>query len=206
MTHQGEVPHLEVIVEDKQLSLAIGKKGQNVRLAAKLTGWRIDIKSESDVKDEVADALARMLQTALGGPAPGARPSVDVGLAPGVSAEIADRLRDAGLGTPEEILEAGEGELQGVEGVDADLADGIVAWAETWNEEQAARAQADIGKTFRAPEASSSMGDEDFMAALSRAFQESEQQRASVQWPGEEPDAAAGTADETEEPSTRENE
>ena len=37
---------MEVIVEDKQLSLAIGKKGQNVRLAAKLTGWKIDIKSE----------------------------------------------------------------------------------------------------------------------------------------------------------------
>src|SRR5258707_4810772 len=39
---------MEVIVEDKQLSLAIGKKGQNVRLAAKLTGWRIDIKSEEE--------------------------------------------------------------------------------------------------------------------------------------------------------------
>ena len=37
---------MEVVVEDRQLSLAIGKKGQNVRLAAKLTGWRIDIKSE----------------------------------------------------------------------------------------------------------------------------------------------------------------
>ena len=39
---------MEVVVEDKQLSLAIGKKGQNVRLAAKLTGWRIDIKSEEE--------------------------------------------------------------------------------------------------------------------------------------------------------------
>ena len=44
---------VEVIVEDKQLSLAIGKKGQNVRLAAKLTGWKIDIKSEEDVRREV---------------------------------------------------------------------------------------------------------------------------------------------------------
>ena len=39
---------MEVVVEDKQLSLAIGKKGQNVRLAAKLTGWKIDIKSEEE--------------------------------------------------------------------------------------------------------------------------------------------------------------
>ena len=38
---------MEVIVADDQLSLAIGKKGQNVRLAAKLTGWKIDVRSES---------------------------------------------------------------------------------------------------------------------------------------------------------------
>ena len=44
---------MEVIVEDRQLSLAIGKKGQNVRLAAKLTGWRIDIKSEEEKRKEV---------------------------------------------------------------------------------------------------------------------------------------------------------
>ena len=45
--------HLEVIVDDTQLSLAIGKKGQNVRLAAKLLGWKIDIKSEEEKRQEV---------------------------------------------------------------------------------------------------------------------------------------------------------
>ena len=49
---------MEVIVEDKQLSLAIGKKGQNVRLAAKLTGWRIDIKSEEEKRREVEAQFA----------------------------------------------------------------------------------------------------------------------------------------------------
>ena len=44
---------MEVVVEDRQLSLAIGKKGQNVRLAAKLTGWKIDIKSEEEKRHEV---------------------------------------------------------------------------------------------------------------------------------------------------------
>ena len=44
---------MDVVVEDTQLSLAIGKKGQNVRLAAKLTGWRIDIKSEEEKRREV---------------------------------------------------------------------------------------------------------------------------------------------------------
>jgi N utilization substance protein A len=48
---------MEVVVEDKQLSLAIGKKGQNVRLAAKLTGWRIDIKSEEEKRREIEAQL-----------------------------------------------------------------------------------------------------------------------------------------------------
>ncbi len=47
-----------VIVPDRQLSLAIGKAGQNARLAAKLTGWRIDIKSESEAREEGLDLLA----------------------------------------------------------------------------------------------------------------------------------------------------
>ena len=55
------VPTLECIVEEDQLSLAIGKRGQNVRLAAALIGARIEIKSEQAVKTEVAQALQRML-------------------------------------------------------------------------------------------------------------------------------------------------
>ena len=49
--------HMEVIVNDSQLSLAIGKKGQNVRLAAKLLGWRIDLKSEDEKRQEVESAM-----------------------------------------------------------------------------------------------------------------------------------------------------
>src|ERR1700680_1786941 len=54
--------HMEVVVDDTQLSLAIGKKGQNVRLAAKLLGWKVDIKSEEEKRQEVESAMA-----ALGG-------------------------------------------------------------------------------------------------------------------------------------------
>ena len=54
---------MEVVVEDKQLSLAIGKKGQNVRLAAKLTGWRIDIKSEEEKRREVEAQFERARRT-----------------------------------------------------------------------------------------------------------------------------------------------
>ena len=51
---------MEVLVEDSQLSLAIGKKGQNVRLAAKLTGWKIDIKSEEEKRKEVEAELGAL--------------------------------------------------------------------------------------------------------------------------------------------------
>src|SRR5215831_2546226 len=53
--------HLEVVVDDSQLSLAIGKKGQNVRLAAKLLGWKIDIKSEEEKRQEVEQQMASLV-------------------------------------------------------------------------------------------------------------------------------------------------
>ena len=52
LLEEGEARTAVVIVPDRQLSLAIGKEGQNARLAAKLTGWRIDIKSESEANTE----------------------------------------------------------------------------------------------------------------------------------------------------------
>jgi N utilization substance protein A len=69
---------MEVVVEDKQLSLAIGKKGQNVRLAAKLTGWRIDIKSEEEKRREVEAQFGELAgpvdESGDGGPAEGGPP------------------------------------------------------------------------------------------------------------------------------------
>ncbi|UCC17873.1 MAG: transcription termination/antitermination protein NusA [Dehalococcoidales bacterium] len=54
-----------VVVPDRQLSLAIGKEGQNVRLAAKLTGWRIDIKSTSELEAEKAESQEPEIDTAV---------------------------------------------------------------------------------------------------------------------------------------------
>jgi N utilization substance protein A len=62
---------MEVIVEDKQLSLAIGKKGQNVRLAAKLTGWKIDIKSEEEKRREVEKQFGDLESGAIAAPEAG---------------------------------------------------------------------------------------------------------------------------------------
>src|SRR3989441_8265632 len=55
---------LEVVVDDSQLSLAIGKKGQNVRLAAKLLGWKIDIKSEEEKRQEVEQQMSQLVSSA----------------------------------------------------------------------------------------------------------------------------------------------
>ena len=68
---------LDVIVSEEQLSLAIGKRGQNVRLASRLLGCRIEIKSEEVVKDEVAAALAAMLRQ-VEGVAPGEEEAPEV--------------------------------------------------------------------------------------------------------------------------------
>ncbi len=101
---------MEVIVEDDQLSLAIGKKGQNVRLAAKLTKWRLDIKSRSEyeqgLRTTAEGALAGLtgvsgvvgeMKGAVGGvtsPTPADIPPVSVESEPGIT-ETSDRLVDA---------------------------------------------------------------------------------------------------------------
>jgi N utilization substance protein A len=160
VTHHGETPHLDVIVEDEQLSLAIGKRGQNVRLASELIGARIDIKSETDVKDEVADALAKMLDIDM---------SAKGGLAdaPGVDADLAARLESAGFGDPEAIAAAATDDLLAVEGLDATTVAALQEWAAQQAHDDGEGAAAESGAT---------MDDQDFMAALSRAFQEAEQQ------------------------------
>jgi N utilization substance protein A len=108
-------PAALVIVPDNQLSLAIGKKGQNARLAAKLTGMRIDIKSESEVESERADAEeARAALVALAG-----------------ATEVVEALEAAGLGSPRAIVEAGREALAALPAV-GDRADKIYVAATEW--------------------------------------------------------------------------
>jgi N utilization substance protein A len=91
---------MEVVVEDKQLSLAIGKKGQNVRLAAKLTGWRIDIKSEEEKRKEVeAEFGAMEAAAAEDTPEEGAETTVAAETA--VADEAAETAPAAGDSKPE---------------------------------------------------------------------------------------------------------
>ena len=103
---------IEVVVDDAQLSLAIGKKGQNVRLAAKLTGWRIDIKSEDEKRAEVEAEFAG-LENADG--------SAALTL-PGLSDAQLIKLSEASLDTADLILDATTERLSEVTGVDEETA------------------------------------------------------------------------------------
>ena len=111
---------MEVIVEDKQLSLAIGKKGQNVRLAAKLTGWRIDIKSEEEKRREVEAQFGALELGSSAAAAEEPAPSAEAGSAE-PTAEANEKpdteASDAPVDeqTAEKILAAARGEVTGEE-------------------------------------------------------------------------------------------
>jgi transcription termination/antitermination protein NusA len=97
---------MEVIVEEKQQSLAIGKKGQNVRLASRLIGWQIDVKSEEQKKQEVLSVMESLTSS-----------STSLTELEGISDRMIERLREAGIENVERILELGEDKLKEIPGV-----------------------------------------------------------------------------------------
>ena len=100
--------HMEVIVDDSQLSLAIGKKGQNVRLGARLLGWRIDIKSEEEKRQEVESEMAALV-------VPGA--PVTVLMDHGLSEKLVERLAEAGVPTVERLGAMTPEQLEEIPGI-----------------------------------------------------------------------------------------
>jgi N utilization substance protein A len=98
---------MEVIVPDDQLSLAIGKKGQNVRLASRLSGWRIDVRSESEADEETRRARGSL------------------GAIPGVNDMVAELLYQAGFKSAEELAEADLESIVEVDGITPDKAEAI---------------------------------------------------------------------------------
>jgi N utilization substance protein A len=98
---------IEVIVDDTQLSLAIGKKGQNVRLAAKLLNWKIDIKSEEEKRQEVE----QQMQAMAGGPTTPIEQVTELGEA------ILEKLIAAGITTVEAVADMTAEELAEVPGI-----------------------------------------------------------------------------------------
>src|SRR5260370_21981054 len=90
---------MELVVPDEKLSLAIGRKGQNVRLAAQLSGWKLDIISESKFKQMEEEAVSQLQQ-------------ID-----GVSEAIARSMYRLGFRTLEELAEASEPQLASIPGL-----------------------------------------------------------------------------------------
>jgi transcription termination/antitermination protein NusA len=107
--------HMEVIVDDSQLSLAIGKRGQNVRLAAKLLGWKVDIKSEEEKRQEVQNAI-ELLST--GAP-------VSALIEHGLPETVVDALVKGDIGTVEKLGGMTPEQLEALEGIDADAVNQI---------------------------------------------------------------------------------
>jgi N utilization substance protein A len=102
---------MEVIVSEDQLSLAIGKRGQNVRLASKLVGWKLDIKSEAEKKAEIEAEMERMAQA-----------SRELSSLPGIAQSTVARLLDAGFRSIEEICLASLEDLTSIDGISEDEA------------------------------------------------------------------------------------
>jgi len=102
---------MEVIVPDDQLSLAIGKKGQNVRLASRLTGWKLDVRSESEAEDEARRARASL--TAI----------------PSIGDVTAELLYQNGFKSAEDLAQSDEETLGDIDGIGPERAAPILVVA-----------------------------------------------------------------------------
>lgn len=113
---------MEVIVPDEFLSIAIGKKGQNVRLASKLTGWHLDVKSESSYNQAMQSGYNSLMAL------------------PGVSISLADALYEKGFYSADEIGKASVEDLLQVRGIDEEVARSLIAAGQAAAEAEARNA------------------------------------------------------------------
>jgi transcription termination/antitermination protein NusA len=103
---------MEIVVPDTQLSLAIGKKGQNVRLAAKLTTWKIDIMSESSASNRTAEAIFNLM------------------LIPGMTETMAQNIFQSGFGSFQAVSQATADDITSIPGYeDAEKAEKLISEA-----------------------------------------------------------------------------
>jgi len=204
-----EQKHLEVIVDDTQLSLAIGKKGQNVRLAAKLLDWHIDIKSEEEKRQEIESQMAAM---ALRG--------ASISELQGLGEKTVQRLQEKGINTVEQLAQMTPDELTQIPGIGEKTVEKIrrvvTDYFEQDRGEPAAEAAAAEGAVEGAAEATEGAAEGAAEGAEGTAegtegvpVEEPEtEQPVPVEEPEEEEDAAAEASapPETAEPAAEEKE
>jgi N utilization substance protein A len=139
-----EEKRLEVIVEDTQLSLAIGKKGQNVRLASKLIGWNIDIKSEEEKRREIEAQMAALT-------APGTALTELEGVGP----KTIEKLEAAGITSIEKLADMTPEQLVEIPGIGEKMVEkihqSVAAYFEALEAQAASGAEAPAEAAEQAP-------------------------------------------------------
>jgi N utilization substance protein A len=126
---------MEVVVPDDQLSLAIGRKGQNVRLASRLSGFRLDVRSESEADEEARQARASLISV------------------PGIGDVAAELLYQNGFKSPEEVAQSDEQALGEIEGLGPDKTAGILKAARAFVEQKQREAEIAAAEAAAAPPA-----------------------------------------------------
>jgi len=174
---------MEVIVAEDQLSLAIGKKGQNVRLATRLVGWDIDIVSEEKLKKEIALQMGRMMASGE---------AVPLSALEGVSPNQAETLAEKGVHDVEALAATTVDDLVEYLDVSLDEAESIVTSAKAIVE--AKNQEAEPGA--EAEESSQTAGTTDDASAADSANEPAD--GAASEIPGDDDDSAEPTAEDAE--------
>ena len=182
-----EEKRLEVIVEDTQLSLAIGKKGQNVRLASKLIGWNIDIKSEEEKRREIEAQMAALT-------APGTALTELAGVGP----KTIEKLEAAGISSIEKLADMTPEQLVEIPGIGEKMVEKIHQSVAAYFEalETAATTApeaAGIGEGEAVAETEVAAGEE--AASVDEATEEATEQIATDESAGPQVDAPVAPAD-----------
>jgi N utilization substance protein A len=193
---------LEVIVEDSQLSLAIGKKGQNVRLASKLIGWDIDIKSEEEKRREIEEQM-----TAL------TAPTTPLTVLAGVGPKTIEKIEAAGISNLEKLASMTPEQLMEIPGIGEKMVDKIYQAVNRFYEGGDAAATPvettdENGEETPAAEASAETATETVAAASGESPAEaaSEPETSATTESASETNSEAAASTETETPAEQQEE
>ena len=156
---------MEVIVPDDFLSIAIGKRGQNVRLASKLTGWHLDVKSESSYSEMMQNAYNSLV----------ALPNVSIGLA--------DALYEKGFYSAEELCSAAVEDLMQIRDIDEEFALKLIASAE---EAEAQKEAAEALEAEQLEEQGNAVADEDAEVSATEPETDPDDEEDAIVSPAEE--------------------
>jgi transcription termination/antitermination protein NusA len=180
-----EEKRLEVIVEDTQLSLAIGKKGQNVRLASKLIGWNIDIKSEEEKRREIEDQMTALTS-----------PGTPLSELAGVGPKTVEKLESHGVTSIEKLADMTPEQLVEIPGIGEKMVEKIRQSVGTYFEELEARQAAEAAAEAVAAAAEAVAAAEAQTAAAAERAEAEARAAAAAAEPAAEPPAEEATGEE----------